>query len=774
MKKLLTTFFIISGTLLFSQNGFIKGTVSDSKTKETLVGVRVILDDTTGTVTDIFGNYLLKANPGKHSIKFKFIGAKNQGQEINVSASDTLVLNILMEGESQQLGTVVVSAGRFEQKIEEVTVSMEVLRPQLVENKSIQTMDKAVDYVPGVNVVDGQANIRGGAGYSYGAGSRVLMVVDEMPMLAADAGDIRWSFLPIENCEQVEIIKGASSALFGSSAMNGVIHFRTGYAKEDPETKINIFTGVYCKPKRDSLVWWKGANPSYSGVNFYHAQKIKQLDLVIGGNAFNDAGYRMGEQIQRYRMNVNLRYRFKKIEGLSVGLNLNAQQHRNGLFFLWESPDSALVPSGGSADQTMGIHFTIDPFLVYNNAKNNTKHTLRGRMFRKDVRNPVQAGDDTRATYSDLYYSEYQFQKRFAKNFTWTAGTVFMYSETHSPGLFGSHYSNNFALFSQFDKKFKRLTLSFGIRGEYFKTDSIETRTNINLLFDEARPIAKQSPIKPVMRAGLNYQVFDFTHIRASFGQGYRFPSVSERFIRTSGAGFEIYPNAALNPESGWTAEIGLKQGLAIGENWRGYLDVSCFISEYNDMMEFVFGQYGDPLVDPSFGVGFQSRNIGNTRVRGFEISIMGQGKINNVITVSTLIGYTYIDPRQTNFVDSIHGIYTSTGTSLLKYRYEHSGKGDIEFGYKKIATGFSVRANSFMANIDVFLQDPYYFPGMKEYREAHDKGDAIFDYRLSYQMHEKMKLSFIIDNMFNREVMGRPADIQKPRVFALQLTAKL
>jgi len=77
------------------------------------------------------------------------------------------------------------------------------------------------------------------------------------------------------------------------------------------------------------------------------------------------------------------------------------------------------------------------------------------------------------------------------------------------------------------------------------------------------------------------------------------------------------------------------------------------------------------------------------------------------------------------------------------------------------------------MANIDIFFEDTYYFPGMKEYRKAHNKGDAVCDYRLSYQVHEKIKVSFIVNNLLNREVMGRPADISPPRVFALQLSAK-
>lgn len=105
-----------------------------------------------------------------------------------------------------------VTASKFEQKIAEVTTSLDILKPKLIEASGNLTQT-AVDQVSGVNVVKGQVNIRGGSGFSYGAGSRVLMLIDDLPVLSPDAGDIKWDFLPTENLQQVEIIKGASSAL---------------------------------------------------------------------------------------------------------------------------------------------------------------------------------------------------------------------------------------------------------------------------------------------------------------------------------------------------------------------------------------------------------------------------------------------------------------------------------------------------------------------------------------------------------------------------------
>ena len=88
-----------------------------------------------------------------------------------------------------------------------------------------------------------------------------------------------------------------------------------------------------------------------------------------------------------------------------------------------------------------------------------------------------------------------------------------------------------------------------------------------------------------------------------------------------------IFPNENLNPETGWSSELGIKQVLKIGE-WKGFVDVAAFIMQYNDMMEFSFGKWGADDEGQLFGFGFKSVNIGNSRIEGVEISIAGEGQI--------------------------------------------------------------------------------------------------------------------------------------------------
>jgi iron complex outermembrane receptor protein len=726
------------------------------------------------------------------------LGYKIQKQVIDIVVDDTLFVNFVMPDANTLLEEVVVSAGKFEQKLSDVTVSMEVIKPALLENKNTTNLEQIMNQVPGVTISDGQASIRGGSGFAYGAGSRVLMMVDEMPMISADAGDVKWNYLPIENLEQVEVIKGASSALFGSSALNGVINLRTAYAKDEPNTSVIIFGGGYDAPKYQ-YKWWKGSSQQQAGINFSHSEKLGNFDLVIGGHVYNDDGYRGGmvletigtgsgaitrhvmknEDERRGRFNTNIRYNFKKVPGLSIGINTNMMDVKGGLFFLWKHADSAYVPS--DIQKYKNKRYNIDPFVTYFWGNGN-KLSIRSRYFKT-----VNTNDKNQEATAELYYNDLQYQKRFKNDFTITAGVVYMEQQVFSDSLYGRHVGKNTAGYLQLDKKIKRLTMSLGLRGEYYKVDTAFTRGYVSKKI-------KDLPFQPVIRVGLNYQLAKFTFLRTSFGQGYRFPSVAEKYISTNVSALKIYQNESLQPERGWSAELGVKQGFSVSK-FKGFLDVAGFWTEYSNMVEFVFDVYtppgkgtGFPFIDALNYAGFKSQNLGRAQIKGIDISLSGAGKIGS-IGVSLFMGYTYIDP--------INPDYSPTNDTLglpylnvLKYRNRHLFKNDIQFDYKFVSIGFSTRYQSYMENIDqrfvqsLFHEDTnvnwdavdatYILPGMPKYREKDKKGSWVHDLRIGFQVSKAVKLSYIVNNVANEEYATRPGDVRPPRLHTIQIMVKL
>lgn len=188
MKGLFTLLFIITGfNYLFAQKTILKGVVTDQANKETIVGATVsVKGTTTGSSSDINGQYNLQLDPGTYILECRSVGYKMITQKITV-ANEEVNLNFNLISEDAVLNTVVVSAGKFEQKVSELTVSMEVIKPKLIESKNTTNIQQVVEQTPGVTVIGGQPNIRGGSGFSYGAGSRVLIMVDDLPLLAPDA-----------------------------------------------------------------------------------------------------------------------------------------------------------------------------------------------------------------------------------------------------------------------------------------------------------------------------------------------------------------------------------------------------------------------------------------------------------------------------------------------------------------------------------------------------------------------------------------------------------
>ena len=332
---ILSIFICFSGA---SQTGTISGKIVDANDKSPLIGVNILFGDNQGSTSNIDGDYNISLPSGKHYISFQYLGYQNYNLEINIEPDQIHNQDIYLKSASQELDLVVVSAGKFEQKLEEVTVSMDVIKPTLIENKNTTDLEILMNQSPGVQVIDGQANIRGGSGWSYNTGSRVLVMIDDMPILSGDRGTVQWNMIPMENISQIEVIKGASSVLFGSSAMNGVINVRTSYPKGKPETKISLFSGQYDTPAREGLNWWGNDTRRFHGMSFNYSEKKQNTGVVIGGNVYANDGYkggyvtdsthhRFGEEIpvseKRGRFNFNINHNSNKIKGLSCGINGN-------------------------------------------------------------------------------------------------------------------------------------------------------------------------------------------------------------------------------------------------------------------------------------------------------------------------------------------------------------------------------------------------------------------------------------------------------------------
>lgn len=736
------------------QKATVAGKVADAGTGEPLIAATVRAGSS-GTVTGFDGTYSLELEAGEHTLLFQYVGYKAFSEKANLPAGGTAEINAFLEVEASVLQTATVTSGKFEKPLSEVTVSLEVLRPDLIKSTGKVTIDEALEKIPGVTIIDGQANIRGGSGFAQGAGSRVLLMVDDMPILTADAGFPNWDDVPVENIAQVEVVKGAASALYGSSALNGIINVRTAYPKAKPETEAAAWYTNHLSPKDKRLKWWDSA-PYETGASLAHRRKIGKLDLVLGGYLVREEGYNKDTYRRFGRANFSTRYR--ATDRLTIGLNGNFNFGETAAFLYWASDTMAYIAAPNTLSNRSRTRFNIDPFATYYD-KGGNRHRLQGRFYNVDNNN-----DQNQSNSSDMYYGEYQFQRQItAAELVITAGAV-VSGTAISAELYGdtTFSSRNIAGYIQVEKKLlDRLNLSGGFRYE----DNLLSNPGFIIANprDTVLP-SEERESKPVLRIGANYRVGTASFLRASWGQGYRFPTVAEKFIVTNAGFIKVLPNPSLGSETGWSAELGIKQGFRIS-NFEGFVDLAAFVSKYQDMIEFNF-----------VSDGFRSVNIGGTDIKGFEATIAGRGEVLGV-PVSLLTGYTYIDPRFEEFgLDAAEGsqaLFNAQSSSememnILKYRSKHLFKFDLEGNFKGFFLGTEVFYNSQLVAIDNLFE--VLLNGVRRFREAHSNGFTLLNLRTGYHFTEDLRLTLLLNNTANIEYTTRPALMEAPR----NLTARV
>lgn len=799
MKEVVAFIFLTCSIIGLAQDGTmgkLVGKVTDMD-GEVLIGAAVIYrsDVTIGAISDLDGKYDLELPSGEARIVCRFSGMLSDTFNVIIVPGKTINRDIVLKPYSDPnvklLDDVTVRVGKFDKPIEDQTVSLEILKPELIENKNTRSIETALDQTPGLNILDGEPQIRGGSGFTFGVGSKVAVLVDDMPMLSGDAGRPEWGFIPVENIHQVEITKGAASVLSGSSALSGSIHIRTAYPGLKPKTKVNVYSGIYSEPNVEGGTWWTGV-PLISGANFLHTRRVKQWDVVLGGNVNYDHGY-LGPPVtdplivdtisnfseqqmssQRVRFNFNLRRKSKKYKGLNYGINGNVMLAQSNLTFAWLNDSSGLYQGYPGAvflqDQFI---FNVDPFLNFF-TKASGKHSFRARLLYTD--NELTANQSNQ---SEVYYGDYMFTKTYENlnNLDFIGGITSTFTNSFANLYAGGGNPNNQLLnvsaYTQLEKKVREtLNLSVGGRLEYFQlNDSI-------------------TALKPIFRAGASIKLYQETYLRGSYGQGYRFPTITERYIRTGVGNFGVFPNPQLQPESSWNAEVGIKQGLKFGELY-GYLDIAGFWQEYENTIEYLFGFWGDDPTDPSNIFGFQFLNTGRSRVLGIDASFSGKAKLGKKAEMTFITGYTYILPTTLtpDYVYAVDGLgreYSYNSTSLdstggiLKYRFLHNVKMDVEVVIVgKFAIGASAKYFSEITNLDGVIEEfetSTTAPLIQNIRymdffEANRNGNWIFDARISYKFNENHKIAVISANILNRVYSLRPLKIEQPRTIMLQYT---
>jgi outer membrane receptor protein involved in Fe transport len=424
----------------------------------------------------------------------------------------------LAEEPTASLDTVIVTADRFPVKEKESPHFVTVVTAEELKESG------------GNNVVDALKR-RGGFGYkafaplgiSQGGMNSKLMIrgieggelvlINGVPIQGATGHGYDLNAIPIDQVERVEILKGAASTLYGADAMTGVINIITKKPSAETRTNLSVEFGneayhnhtlSYSSPKLDM------------GVNYQHLGSQTEISRNFTGNYRYDS-----DAMDKFNLNLNI----QPVE--HVFIDYLGSYSETGFKKVFEN--------GGPYEGTDQKHFKHFADLRYETP--NFKAKAFG-TYDEMQRNEYTSDDpeDKNKNYNYGLEGDYRFD---LSGLQWVAGTDFVHRASDFNNSYGDHDRNDYSIFFQLKKElFSRLLLTFGAREQFIDGES-GTKD-----YDRFLP-----------SFGATYKATENLNLFVNAGKAFRAPTFNQLYYESA----FLLGNPDLDPEEGWTYELGSK-----------------------------------------------------------------------------------------------------------------------------------------------------------------------------------------------------------------------
>ena len=255
---------------------------------EVVVGNRTVLTDERGRAT-------IESPPGDLTLTVQKAGFKSHSQRVSIAEEITTPLTVELQPEGHLEQEITVTATRSEQRIEDTPIRIEVLQQEEIEEKALMTpgdIAMLLNETSGLRVQVtspslGAANVR----VQGLSGRYTQLLADGLPLYGGQTGTIGLLQIPPLDLGQVEVIKGVASALYGSTALGGVINL---VSRRPDQAEREFLFNRTSRAGTDAVLWLADSlsdNWRYTLLGGGHHQEKQDLD----GDGWADmAGYRRG------------------------------------------------------------------------------------------------------------------------------------------------------------------------------------------------------------------------------------------------------------------------------------------------------------------------------------------------------------------------------------------------------------------------------------------------------------------------------------------------
>ncbi|AWM34206.1 TonB-dependent receptor [Hymenobacter nivis] len=585
--------------------------VRDERTKTALPGVTVVIPTLKiGAATDANGRADLPNVPtGPQQVTFSSIGYGTRTVSFTLPQASTEPALVELEPSSLELQGVVVEATRTGSRIEDVPVRIEVLGPEELDEKSSMkpaNIAMLLTEASGIQPQFTSANSGNVAFRIQGLDGRYTQILrDGFPLYGGFSQGLSLVQIPPLDLRQVEIIKGASSALYGGDAIAGLVNLVTKTPIATPE--LNVLLNQTHKGGRDLTAFYSGRTGQL-GLTLLATQNTQRA-YDVNGDGFTDL-----PQVQLTNVNPRLYYYLNDSTTVYLGATAGVETRTGGDL-------EAIV------NQPVGLHRYIErnrserystQFRVDAKRRGGQVLTLKNSLS-SFTRN-IQAGDAYFAgkqfsTYSEASYLVPAGAHRAVFGATVTTDN-FRETTAPVPGTAPRDYQyQTYGLFAQDDwKPLENLTLQAGIRTDYQQTYGWFVLPRFSALYKAGAHVA----------------------LRAGGGYGYKAPTIFANATEQ-----QAYVGVrALNPN---TVRAETSRGLNADVTLKGLIgDLGVVLNQAAFYTRLEHALIPNPALQPLGIIEFANSSSPIT-ARGLETNLR-----LNIEDLQFFTAYTFTDARQT------------------------------------------------------------------------------------------------------------------------------
>jgi outer membrane receptor for ferrienterochelin and colicins len=578
-------------TISFAQ---LAGVVKDSKTDKPIFGAIVLISGTIkGCSTDADGKFEIKNIPaGRSKLIFSYIGFTEDSLIIDSSDPNSKNITMFLKQSFLKMNEIVVTSTRTGSYLKNVPVTTHVIKSDELQSIGATNVSEALEWIGGLNL--GQSRFGTDLEIQGIGAKQVLVMVDGVKLVGRLNDQFDLSQLPASCVERIEVVKGGSSAIYGSEAMGGVVNIITKSPKEFFAFQTKTDFGSYGRMNLNidahiPLGNWRSAY--LFSIRKYDGYDLDKSTIYQEGSAFT-----------KYDGLIKIDGSFEGVGNVGFSAGYFKEDQRlisNEIFKDFTYNERKNISGKLQSDFTEKLKMNVNLEII------DYYHRLDQEVLSSHY--IIRGGENKdRLIKGEILVDNELYDHHILLGY----GHEFENSETER--ILNTKQSTSLNnIFAQDQYKISNLfDAVFGLRYDHHSTYGDQFSPKISLMYS---PLAN-------------------ARIRINYGSGFRAPTFKELYLdyNNSSVGYKVFGNTELKPEISYSLNFNTEYW--VNDDWA--LKLNLFYNKIKNLIDYAFFENNDGIAT------YKANNIESVKTWGGEFEL----KFSLFKNIEQTISYNYTD----------------------------------------------------------------------------------------------------------------------------------